>query len=188
MLSGTRHNDGKPKLSLVLDAREALEGAALVLGDGLIEYGRGNWSRGLDHAEVVDSLMRHLLAYNSGEDVDPKSGRPHVDHITCNALFLATHVHRGIGVDGRTATREAEHAKLVHDEDRTAEGDSCDSAAGASAKVEAAGREPEAGEYVGPDFGEATGTEECQSKGYRPKGETQSQVWDGDDGQDTPLD
>lgn len=86
---GDRHNDGKPKLSLVLEARHALNGAADVLGQGLTEYGRANWRKGLDQTEVCDSLSRHLVAFMAGENIDPKSGLPHVDHLLCNALFLA---------------------------------------------------------------------------------------------------
>ena len=91
--AGTRHNDGKPRIGLVFEARHALEGAARVLEDGLAEYGRANWRKGLDHSEVVDSLGRHVTAYMSGETIDPKSGKPHADHILCNALFLAE-LHR----------------------------------------------------------------------------------------------
>lgn len=86
---GTRHNAGKPKLSLVLEARHALEGAARILEGGLVEYGRANWRKGLKTTEIIDSAARHLVAIASGETFDPISGYPHADHFLCNALFLS---------------------------------------------------------------------------------------------------
>ena len=86
---GKRYNKGKAPLSMILEARHALEGMAGVLAFGADKYARGNWHKGLRHTEVCDSMLRHLSAYLSGEDIDPESGKPHVDHIAINALFLA---------------------------------------------------------------------------------------------------
>lgn len=86
---GSRNNSGKPRLSLVLEAKNALAGAAVILEQGLKEYGRANWRKGLPLTEICDSMTRHLADFLSGETLDSASGRPHVDHVLCNALFLA---------------------------------------------------------------------------------------------------
>lgn len=87
----TRHNKGKPQLSLVLEFRQALNAAAKGLEEGVDTYGRGNWRKGMPATEIVDSLARHLTAMMSGERVDPASpnGSTHVAKILTNALMLA---------------------------------------------------------------------------------------------------
>ena len=96
-----RFNGGKPKISRIFDAPNALEGVARVLEYGDQKYDRGNWRKGLSWSEVMDSLLRHMAAFNSNEDVDKESGLPHTDHILCNALFLAQYFREGTGVDDR---------------------------------------------------------------------------------------
>lgn len=109
---GYRANSGKPKLSMVLEARKALEGAAMVLMFGEQKYARSDWKKGLDLNECMDSLMRHATKYMDGEylDLNPEtgladegySGLPHLDHLLVNALFLAHHTNRDT-CDGRLA-------------------------------------------------------------------------------------
>jgi Domain of unknown function (DUF5664) len=84
-----RFNSGKAPLSRILEFKGAIEGVAQIMEFGDKKYGRLNWQLGLPHTEVADSLLRHLLAWASGEDMDPESGHRHLDHVTTNALFLS---------------------------------------------------------------------------------------------------
>lgn len=103
--TGTRHNAGKAPVSMVLEASHALKGCAQVLAFGAAKYDRGNWRNGLKHTEVCDSLIRHLTTYLAGEDKDEESGLPHVDHILCNALFLAELTHTHPELDTRSTAK-----------------------------------------------------------------------------------
>lgn len=95
---------GKAPVSLVLEFGRAIRGAARSLAEGARKYGRGDWKRGMPEDEVVDSLGRHLLAFMSGEMIDPDGGLPHVDKILSNAMMLSEYYHmRTEGITGQTA-------------------------------------------------------------------------------------
>ena len=85
-----RFNSNKPQLSYMLDADIAMNGMCKVFEFGAKKYARSNWKKGLPANEIMDSMLRHMQAYTNGEVLDQESGLPHIDHITCNAVFLAT--------------------------------------------------------------------------------------------------
>lgn len=107
-IQGLRYNDGKPELSFILEARHALTGLARVLEHGAKKYSRGNWRKGLPHTEIMDSMLRHIAAYMSGEDIDPESELPHADHILCNALFLSEIIRTHPQLDTRKISSEVD--------------------------------------------------------------------------------
>lgn len=87
MVTGVKHDGGKPPMDL-LD-RKALEGLAEVLEFGALKYSRENWRGGIAYRRLIAAAMRHLLAISDGEDMDPESGLPHVDHLGCCWMFLS---------------------------------------------------------------------------------------------------
>ena len=83
-----KFDDNKPMVSLV-DPDYTL-GVARVLTFGATKYGKNNWKEATpeDIDRYKDALYRHWLAYLDGEEFDPESGLPHLDHISCNTMFL----------------------------------------------------------------------------------------------------
>ena len=68
---------------------EALERVATIMTYGAEKYSE-NGRRSVPDAQkrYIAALMRHLSAFMRGEVVDPESGLTHIDHMTCNAVFL----------------------------------------------------------------------------------------------------
>lgn len=108
---GVKDNRGKLPLDLI--PYEALRGAADVLAYGAVKYKPNNWRLGLKWTETWSSLQRHLWAWKEGEDLDPETGKPHIDHAMCQMLFLATYVHdpEAKQFDDRWVSSDHEEAK-----------------------------------------------------------------------------
>lgn len=83
---GKRFNKGKLRYDLVHP--KAHEDMVSVLTDGAIKYCERNWERGMPWTTVLQSLKRHIAAFESGEDYDPESNKLHMAHAACNVHFL----------------------------------------------------------------------------------------------------
>ena len=60
-----------------------------VLTFGATKYGDNNWKNLVDFdARYSAAFMRHFVAWQSGEKVDPESGQAHIAHMICNLIFL----------------------------------------------------------------------------------------------------
>ena len=85
-MEGLRFNEGKTRHVLVPPF--AQEQYAKVLTKGSEKYAERNWELGMKWSKVLDSLKRHILAIERGEDYDPEDGLLHSAHAMCNAAFL----------------------------------------------------------------------------------------------------
>jgi hypothetical protein len=83
-----RFNNGKAELSYILTFPEALKGFASVCTYGGTKYTRGNYLKGAPLSQYMDCALRHLVAWNNGEDKDPESHCDHLAHFVWNALCL----------------------------------------------------------------------------------------------------
>ncbi|MDE3023206.1 MAG: hypothetical protein KGI54_15380 [Pseudomonadota bacterium] len=77
------------KLPLHLWPSTATALGSLALLDGALKYGRNNFRAvGVRASVYTSALLRHLMAYYEGEDIDPESGISHLGHILACAAIL----------------------------------------------------------------------------------------------------
>lgn len=81
-----RYNSGKPDYSLIPLA--AMKEAAHVLEYGATKYAIDNWMKPTNWRVSYACLMRHMSAWQGGEDLDPESQRNHLGHAMCNILQM----------------------------------------------------------------------------------------------------
>lgn len=81
-----RYNSGKPQLNEI--SPKFLLDMGAVLEKSRQKYPRGNWEKGNDYSVPYDSMMRHLLAWQSGESIDKESGLSHLAHAALNLMML----------------------------------------------------------------------------------------------------
>lgn len=82
----------------------ALIELAKVAGYGGKKYAQYNYIKGMPYSWSYNALQRHLMAYWSGEDIDPESGLPHLAHAAWHCLALLSYLERGTGTDDRPHT------------------------------------------------------------------------------------
>ena len=95
--AGTAIKFDGDKLPLHLLSTEAMNQTAAVLAFGAQKYAAHNWRKGFAWSRPLSAAMRHITAFNAGEDKDPESGLSHLAHAACCIMFLLefekTHPH-----------------------------------------------------------------------------------------------
>ncbi len=81
----TKHDQEKIRVELLSPIW--LFGVGRVLTFGAQKYAAHNWRKGLELSRVLGACLRHVLAFLGGEDRDPESGLPHLDHAGCCLMF-----------------------------------------------------------------------------------------------------
>jgi len=93
--SAMKFDSGKLPVNLL--STEALLQTAAVLKFGADKYHAHNWRDGFAWSRPLAAAMRHIMAFNDGEDKDPESGLSHLAHAACCIMFLLefekTHPH-----------------------------------------------------------------------------------------------
>lgn len=85
---GVKADGAKVRPTLLLKSMpKAVQAVIKVLDDGAKKYSPDNWKK-VEPQRYDDAMLRHSLAYLSGEKLDQESKSPHLAHLICCALFL----------------------------------------------------------------------------------------------------
>ena len=91
--------EGKPPVQMV--PKSAIYAIANQMEYGAEKHGRDDWKKGLPWSQRIGSIMRHLLEFASGIDIDPESGRPHLDGVLTQAAMLKEYTRTHPELDDR---------------------------------------------------------------------------------------
>ena len=94
IIEGKHFDEGKLRVDLI--PPEALEALAEVLSYGSKKYGDKNWEKGIHYTRLYGSILRHLISWAKGEDIDDESKLPHIYHAFCDIMFLVTYTKRNM--------------------------------------------------------------------------------------------
>ena len=99
--SETGGQKGQKDQRMGLIPPEFLLALSEVYGMGAKKYDDHNYLKGYDWSLSIDALLRHLMAFQSGEDTDPESGLPHILHVAWHCATLFMFDEHGLGTDDR---------------------------------------------------------------------------------------
>lgn len=94
------YDDGKPPLANLPPA--GMVGVAKVQAYGHKKYKDfNNYRKGMEASRQCSCIIRHVMAYMNGEDLDPESGESHIAHAATRCMFLLQNIHDKVVIDDR---------------------------------------------------------------------------------------
>lgn len=99
-----KHDGSKNPLHLLPTV--ALERIGEVLDAGQKKYAPNNWRKIDKRSRYYSAALRHLFAWNRGEDKDPETSLKHLAHAACSLLFLLEAEELGLGEDDRPTSKK----------------------------------------------------------------------------------
>lgn len=100
-LTKAKTDDGaKPPLAMV--PPEGLRAVARVQAYGHRKYGDfNNFRKGMEVSRQANCIIRHVMAFMDGEDLDQESGESHIAHAATRCMFLLQNLKDGVAIDDR---------------------------------------------------------------------------------------
>jgi hypothetical protein len=82
-----KKSGNKPRLSLI--PKSAIWAMGMGFTHGVKKHGEHRYRQdGINISELIDSTLRHVEQFNSGEDIDIDSGNLHLGNAMCNLAMI----------------------------------------------------------------------------------------------------
>lgn len=94
---GIKNDQDKPAISLL--PTSMLMEVGQVLTFGAEKYEAHNWRKGIHLSRLMSASLRHILAFNEGENIDSESGLSHLAHAICNLAFALEQIKNPVRYD-----------------------------------------------------------------------------------------
>lgn len=96
-----KDDNGKPDLSLLPGSAMGEISKAFMYGES--RYGRYNFKShgGMEWTRLIAAIMRHVSAFNDGEDLASDSGLNHIAHAGAGIMMLLDYITTSNGTDNR---------------------------------------------------------------------------------------
>lgn len=100
--SNPKQLEGDKKVKVQYIPPMAIIALGEALGEGGVKYGPFNWrDMPVEALTYVGGMLRHILAYVDGENIDPESGKHHLAGVMANAAIVIDAESCGSLIDNR---------------------------------------------------------------------------------------
>lgn len=100
-VSATGGEKGVKPERLDLIPPEFLEELGRVFGAGAKKYSDNNYLKGYEWRKSLGAMLRHIMRWSAGEDIDPETGCAHLAHAAWHCSTLYTFQNEDLGTDDR---------------------------------------------------------------------------------------
>lgn len=97
--TASKNDSGKIDLSLIPQVALIEEAKAFRVGE--IKYNRYNYTKGHKASQLIAAALRHLTAYNDGEDYDLVDGQHHLGSVRACCAMILRQIQLGTYIDDR---------------------------------------------------------------------------------------
>lgn len=99
IVTASKNDKEKVDLSLIPAVSMLEHAKAFMVGEK--KYGRYNYCKGHKASQLVAAAMRHLTAWNEGEEHDPKDGQHHLGSVMACCSMILKQMELGTMTDDR---------------------------------------------------------------------------------------